>query len=336
MTRVRMAAIVAVAMVLAVVIGIGLIYVRASSGGSGGHSVAVLVRPGTSVSAVSQDLSHDHIIENPLLFDLFLRLHGEPVVDAGVYLFQTNSSYSSVLGGLINGPTSLRLTVLSGMTLRQISSRLAGVPGAISMAASFTKETHNPIGLTSPFLPTGVRSLEGLLYPDTYFVDPLETPTMLIQTMLNRMTQEAESVGLQPTTRIGTLSAYQILVGASIIEHEAKTAVDYPKVARVIYNRIAAGMPLQMDSTVRFATGNAGTPLTVSELHSHSIYNTYTHVGLPPTPIGAVSTRAIRAMLHPTPGPWLYFVALKGHANESFFSTFAEQAQAIAATGMAS
>ena len=80
------------------------------------------------------------------------------------------------------------------------------------------------------------------------------------------------------------LTPYDVLIIASLIEAEAATKHDRPLVASVIYNRLADGMALQLDSTTRFATGNYTKPLTVSQLHSRSPYNTRTHTGLPPTP----------------------------------------------------
>ncbi len=95
------------------------------------------------------------------------------------------------------------------------------------------------------------------------------------------------------------LTPYDVLIIASMIEAEAATAHDRPLVSSVIYNRLRDGMPLQLDATTRYATGNYTKPLTVSELNSSSPYNTRIHKGLPPTPIGNPGLAAIQAAAHP-------------------------------------
>ncbi|ACU53892.1 aminodeoxychorismate lyase [Acidimicrobium ferrooxidans DSM 10331] len=326
---------VALALVVVLALGaIGVAYLAEAAPSSSGHEVAVLIEPGTSLEGVSSLLAREGVVRNGTLFDLYLRLRGSPTVDAGVYFLRTGEGYAGALSALTAGPATVRLVVVPGMTIAQIAARLAALPeaghngGAFVAAASAVHSYHNP------FL-RGARSLEGFLYPDTYFVDPAQTPHELIQEMVDRFTQEALGVGLEPGGTYHGLSAYQVVIAASIVTKEATAASDAPKVARVILNRLAADMPLDMDSTVRFATGNENAPLTAAELASPSPWNTYTHRGLPPTPIGQPSVAAIDAVLHPATGPWLYFVALRGHRTESFFTTYAAQQAAIARYGEA-
>ena len=98
-----------------------------------------------------------------------------------------------------------------------------------------------------------------------------------------------------------------------------------PKVARVIFNRLARGGPLQMDATVLYALGLDGGTVTHAMLETKSPYNTYLVAGLTPTPICTVSPDAIKAVLNPPPGPWLYFTVVDRSGTEAFATTFAQQ-----------
>src|SRR5262249_50802815 len=118
------------------------------------------------------------------------------------------------------------------------------------------------------------------------------------------------------------LTPYDVLTIASMVEAEAATQHDRPLVASVIYNRLRDQMPLQIDATTRYATGNYARPLTVSELRSRSPYNTRIHKGLPPTPIGNPGLASIQAAAHPARTNYLYFVVRPGSCNQAFASSY--------------
>ena len=107
---------------------------------------------------------------------------------------------------------------------------------------------------------------------------------------------------------------------ASLVQAEGGRLSDYPKIARVIYNRLAHGMPLQLDSTVLYGLNKFGILATDKDLTSPSPYNTYKHKGLPPGPIDSPGAAAIHAVLHPVPGPWLYFVTVNPKTGETLYS----------------
>ena len=115
------------------------------------------------------------------------------------------------------------------------------------------------------------------------------------------------------------------MIAASIVEKEGYYPVNMPKVARVIYNRLARGGPLQMDATVLYYLGKDGGTVTPAMLQTQEPYNTYLNTGLTPTPICAVSTIALRATLHPPVGTWLYFTLINEDGQMAFSTTFAQQ-----------
>jgi UPF0755 protein len=116
-----------------------------------------------------------------------------------------------------------------------------------------------------------------------------------------------------------------VVTVASIVEKEGVYEKNMGKVSRVIYNRLAAGTPLQMDSTVLYSLGQDGGPVTPADLRIKSPYNTYLNAGLTPTPICFPSSEALAAALHPTPGKWLYFTLISEDGTEGFSNTYAGQ-----------
>jgi UPF0755 protein len=108
---------------------------------------------------------------------------------------------------------------------------------------------------------------------------------------------------------------------ASLVQAEGGRLSDYPKIARVIYNRLAQGMPLQLDSTVLYGLNTYGIIASDQQLNSTSPYNTYKYKGLPPGPIDSPGDAAIRAVLHPASGNWLYFVTVNPKTGETLYTS---------------
>lgn len=142
---------------------------------------------------------------------------------------------------------------------------------------------------------------EGHLYPATYPIDDDTTPTSL----LTFMSETAEEKITEQHA-----ASYDTLRTASLVQAEADTPADMAKVARVIDNRLARGMPLQMDSTINYALGRSTLHTSHADTELTSAYNTYKHKGLPPTPINNPGEDALRAAARPAKGDWLYFVTV--------------------------
>jgi UPF0755 protein len=116
-----------------------------------------------------------------------------------------------------------------------------------------------------------------------------------------------------------------VIIAASIVEKEGYIPKNMPDVARVIYNRLASGTPLQMNATVLYSLGQDGGAVTSKDLQLQTPYNTYLNVGLTPTPICSPSSDAVEAAVHPPAGAWLYFVLVQKDGTEAFSDTYAEQ-----------
>jgi UPF0755 protein len=182
---------------------------------------------------------------------------------------------------------------------------------------------HSPLLNPAAYgAPRNTPSLEGFLFPDTYQLRKPIHLGDLVHDQLTTFKQRFAHIGLG-YARSHHLSAYDVLIVASMVEAEAATAHDRPLVASVIYNRLAAGTPLGIDATTRFATGNYKHPLTASELSSSSPYNTRRHAGLPPTPIDSPSLASIEAAANPARTNYLYFVVTPcGNGEMTFTASY--------------
>ena len=138
---------------------------------------------------------------------------------------------------------------------------------------------------------------------------PKQTAVGLIKQMVAKSVEVEESLDLEAKAKALGLTPEQVLTVASILEYEANKSEDYPKVARVLYNRLKKNMPLQLDSTVSYVSKRSGDVWTTAEERANtSLYNTYEHPGLPPGPIGSPGEETIEAALNPADGDWLFFV----------------------------
>lgn len=172
------------------------------------------------------------------------------------------------------------------------------------------------------------RRLEGLLLPGTYDVRPGSSAQELLKQVTDKSVTRLLAGGL-PNSAAGTgYSPYEVLIIASIVEREA-IRPDFGRVARVIYNRLAAGMQLQMDSTINYTLDRPQVRTFPVDRDRPGPYNTYLNKGLPVAPIGAPSTAAVEAAAHPDPGPWQYFVKCQMDGTSCFSVTIQEHEAAV-------
>jgi len=222
----------------------------------------------------------------------------------------------------------VKVLIPEGKTRAQISQIASadGLKGSYAVA-SRRSSLLNPVTYGAP---SGTPDLEGFLFPATYDMEPGEPVTRLVQEQLVAF---KENFGASEIARAHALhvTPYQLLIVASMVEREALIASDRPKIAAVIYNRLAAGMPLGIDASIYYAVELASGiatythELTEAQLHIDSPYNTRTHLGLPPTPISNPGVASIEAAAHPTHVSYLYYVAGADGCGEQVFSnTLAE------------
>ncbi len=297
-------------------------------------AIIVVVPPGATGSSVANILSSKGVIKHPLFLRLYMRVYPVSKIEPGPFKFYKNEHFSAIEATINKGPNQTlldyRLTVPEGLTLGEIAQLVGKLPG--HTAQGFIRAVSSG-QVTSTFKPAN-GNMEGLLFPDTYFISRNETDLEIAQQMSDRLIQIASQLNLTTQASQLGLSPLQVITVASIIQREAITASDMGKVAQVIYNRLKENMKLQIDSTVIYGLASMGqtvtSEITISQEQTPSPYNTYLHFGLPPGPIAAPGAQALQAALHPTPGPWLYYVTIDKQGDEAFSTTLAQQNANIA------
>jgi UPF0755 protein len=183
------------------------------------------------------------------------------------------------------------------------------VDKVLALPAGTTKKSLDKANLKLPNDASG--NPEGYLFPATYPIDKQSTPVSLLSRMVNTANKKFSGGTVTAGAERNAMNVYQTVTVASMIQAEAATKADMGKVARVIFNRLDRGMPLQMDSTINYALNRSTLRTSESDTKLNSPYNTYTRMGLPPTPIANPGDEAMRAAASPTQGDWLYFVTVK-------------------------
>jgi UPF0755 protein len=284
-----------------------------------GQPVTIIVNAGEGSVEIGRNLREAGVVDSVNRFRDVAEERGlDGSLKPGTYKLVTGMSIDAVLDLLAKGPsTGIPVTIPEGFTVAQIVDKLAATEQFTKAEVEQALKSKDLIVTNRP---KGEDSLEGLLFPDTYGIEPADTAVGVIQEMADQL--EVVLSRYQLSTAPQDLTPYQLLIVASMIEREAKVDADRPKIAAVIYNRLAAGKRLEIDATVEYAVGHGN--LTARDLRSSSPYNTYTSVGLPPTPIAAPGEAAIKAALHPADGDWIYYVLATKEGEHAFTESYQE------------
>ena len=269
--------------------------------------VSFEVRPGESVRIIAQHLQDAGIVRSAWLLELYLKMTGRAVsVQAGEFLFGGALSTAEVAELLQHGGShQVVVTIPEGFTLAQIDARLVelhlSAPKAFLLRATSSEVT----GLPDMVAQRPVASLEGYLFPSTYFVDPKNFQLDdLIRRMVAPLPEHVLEAGYVAG---GARSLAEVLTMASMVQSEERNSAEQPKVADILWRRLESGWNLGVDATLLYALGHKDT-LTAKDLAMNTPYNTRTHKGLPPTPIGAVGMAALTAALHPVANEYWYYL----------------------------
>ena len=302
---------------------LGWFWYQVDPPGSPGSAVRVSIPPGAGLAQIATRLEARGVIGSGLAFRVYAQLSGTPKVQAGEYRLRHDLGARAAIDALERGPGHqyAKLALAPGLTFEEIAARVGRLPGRsaerfLSLGASGT--------VRSKFQPATVTSLEGLTWPDTYFVASTDTERTILRTIVDAFDRHAGTVGLAEAT-----DPYQAVVIASLIQREAGVDEDRPLIAAVIANRIRDNMPLQIDATVIYARGGGTAPLTDADFQLVSPYNTYRVPGLPPTPIATVTEPSLRAALHPATVAFKYYVLTDASGKHAFAVTYTEHQRNI-------
>ncbi|WP_350275249.1 endolytic transglycosylase MltG [Kribbella sp. HUAS MG21] len=298
--------------------------------GAGTGTVIVEITKGQATASIADTLEKKEVVKSARAFERVARDDPRSLqIQAATYTLRKHMSAKAALDLMLNTAESVRvarISVPAGKTKAEVAMILQGSKLKLPAGAA-AKALGTPAQLGLP--PYARGNAEGFLSPGTYDVPKNATAYTMIKLMTANYAKNAASLDLVNTAKRKKLDPYQAVIVASIIGAETNRSEDYAKVARVIYNRLARGMRLQMDSTIHYVVGRDGGVFTTPEQRANpSPYNTYKHKGLPPTPINSPTRDELRAAINPAQGSWLYFTLINLDTGETAFASTAEEHEA--------
>ncbi|MFN8026358.1 MAG: endolytic transglycosylase MltG [Acidimicrobiia bacterium] len=329
-SRRRNLATLVVLLILLAPLAMGSIYVLSNveTSSAGSADIVLEVQANMTPAQVGDMLQKEGVIANSKEFQYVALTSQFQTFKVGRYDFVEGSTARAALDTLRGGPASavpdIKLLLPPGLTLGQIVQRVGALEGKsgprfLEVLASNT--------VRSKYQPPEVTSLEGLTWPDTYFIGATESENEIAAKIVKQFDAKADAVGL--ANAANGLTPYQEVIVASLIEAEAGSAEDMPLISAVIHNRLKQGMPLQIDATLCYAKGGCPPVPTDKDRKIDSPYNTYKIAGLPPTPIRTVSEAALKAALAPAAVDYLYYVSDK-NGKTYYATTLAEHEKNVA------
>ena len=342
---------VTVLIVTVLLLGISGLWVvhQLNPSGEPGAAVNFTVGEGDSLDDVVARLHDDGIIGNERLFSWYVRSRGGLTLSPGYYALRPGDSAGSIVDALSTPPaqTFVNVTFPEGFTVAQMAARLSEKMTFLSTVDFLAAASDGSVA--SSLAPAGTVSMEGLLFPDTYQVSGDDTESRVVARLASMMERVARQEDLEAGAKALGYTPYEVLVIASMIEREAKVEADRPKIAQVIYNRLAKSgdkrMRLEIDATLLYGADSSASFADLKA--ADGPYNTYTRFGLPPTPIANPGRASIRAALAPAGNPprsdeacaglprgtkceYLYYVVADGDGRHAFATTYEQHLANVA------
>ncbi|MCP4979614.1 MAG: endolytic transglycosylase MltG [Gammaproteobacteria bacterium] len=284
-----------------------------------------LIKSGSNIKSIAQDLTMHKIIEDPWLFILLAKVKGvETRVRAGEYQIESGQTADDLLELFTQGSSiQYSLTVIEGWSFRQMLAAIADDP---IIEQTLTGKTNEQI-MAQLGYPD--QHPEGMFFPDTYRFPKGTSDTDFLRRAYQVMQKHLNREWSQRDQDLPLKSSYEALILASIIEKETGAAFERPLIAGVFNERLKRKMRLQTDPTIIYGLGeNFDGNIRFRDLKKDTPYNTYLHAGLTPTPIALPGLDALHAALHPADTEALYFVS-KGDGTHHFSKTLQEHNDAV-------
>ena len=296
---------------------------RVDSANADTHIISVSA--GESFRATALKLQDLGLVQSPLKFRLFARFSGaHRKIKAGEYQLYGTMTPRQILATLVEGKVLLyRVTIPEGYTLRQIAQAVA--EAGFGDADAFYRLATDPAVAQAEDV--DAQTLEGYLFPDTYYFPRDFAQIKIITAMIQRFRDAISDAWRARAEELG-LTLHEVVTLASIIEKETGVPEERPLIASVFHNRLRKGMRLETDPTVIYGIENFDGNLTRKHLRTPTPYNTYVIKGLPPGPIASPGHAALEAALYPADTDYLFFVARKDHTHQ-FSNTLQEHQKAV-------
>ncbi|SDP57165.1 UPF0755 protein [Actinopolyspora xinjiangensis] len=325
--------------------------------GGGEGQVVIEVQRGDTTSAIATTLSERDVVASAKAFVEAAEDNSEITgIQPGFYLMRAKMSGEAAVRRIVSDEARAgRVEIRGGMQLadhnlpggkvkKGILTRLAEVTctGGEESSGCVDGERMTEVATRAPLSELGVpdwaaegisdvphprRRLEGLILPGIYHVEPTAAPVEILRSVLEESFGKMRAVGLSKLASDTGHSRYELIRIASLVQSEGITE-DFDKVARVIENRLAIDMRLELDSTINYVLEDPQLYTDDEDRARKGPYNTYDRSGLPPTPISAPSTAAIKAAANPAEGDWKYFVKCHKDGTSCFSETFEQHKKA--------
>ncbi len=291
----------------------------------GSQEQTLTIVPGQSLKAIAEHLENHSIISNKLYFSIYTKIKkAGKKLQAGEYVLSGSKSPEEILDILVSGRVKLyRVTLPEGVTIKEIAGLIE--KEGFCDPKKFTALCQNPDLIKKLEIQAG--SLEGYLFPDTYFFSRQNTCEDIIIAMAGRFKSIFTEARQKRTKELG-FSIHEILTLASIIEKETGAGVERPLISSVFHNRLKKNMRLESDPTVIYGIEDFDGNIKKTHLQTRTEYNTYQIMGLPPGPIASPGALAIEAALFPDQTPYFFFVSKKD-GTHYFSTTYAEHRRAV-------
>jgi len=299
----------------------------------------VLLHPGYSTRRIATELQSAGVIRSADAFVVWHYLHHKRSLKAGEYLFDTSATAVDVHRRLVRGDVYFHTVVIpEGFNMFDIAQAVQNA--GLGSSEEFLKVATSDTALIADLAPDA-KTLEGFLFPNTYEFTRMQSMEEIAGAMVKQFRQVAKEIGLITDAKMTDVKdsdaqrddVQQTVILASIIEKETAAPEERPLVASVYYNRMARHGLLQADPSVIYAEllqGSYTGALHHADMQFNSAYNTYTHPGLPPGPIGNPGKTSLEAAMHPAETDYLYFVS-NGNGHHRFARNLEEHNKNVAA-----
>jgi UPF0755 protein len=283
------------------------------------------IAPGQSLKTIAKNLEKKSIISNKIYFSLFTKFKkAGKKLQAGEYILSAAKSPEQILTILIKGKVKLyRITIPEGLNIKEVAALVE--KATLSTQKKFIALCHDKSFISS----TGIKanSLEGYLFPDTYFFPRHTSCEKIITTMIGHFKIIFTEKWKTRAKNLG-FSIHDIVTLASIIEKETGDAQERPLISSVFHNRLAKNMRLESDPTVIYGIKNFDGNIKRKHLKTVTPYNTYQIKGLPVGPIANPGALSLKAALYPVKSKYLFFVSKKDTTHK-FSKTIQEHNHAV-------
>jgi len=294
-----------------------------------GRSYLYHVRSGSGLYDVAEDLSGEGVIRSIRFFKFLGKLRdASSHIQAGYYNLDSGMTSGEILDVLVAGKAySMRVTFPEGKENRDFARILAS--RGLVKEEEFLAAANNPDALRDAGLGSALpaaKSTEGFLFPDTYMIPWGSGAEEIVRMMLANFKHQIGSDFIESMEKSPT-GLYKTIILASIVEREAATPAERPRIAGVFANRVRDGMKLESCATIQYILGEVRLKLYYSDLKRESPYNTYLYAGYPAGPICNPGLSSIRAAADPEKHDYLYFVS-RNDGTHVFSKTGAEHNRA--------